>query len=56
MGITSIIFSDVKASGIRPSLSGFWIAEMSGDEHNKKVTPFMGDTYFDLRKRGLYVN
>jgi hypothetical protein len=46
----------LKASGIRPSLSGFWIAEMSGDEHNKKVTPFMGDTYFDLRKRGLYVN
>ena len=46
----------IKASGIRPNLSGFWIAEMNGDDHNKKVTPFMGDTYFALRERGLYVS
>lgn len=48
--------SYIKASGIRPNLSGFWIAEMTGDERNKKVTPFIGDTYFELRGRGLNVS
>lgn len=24
-----------------------------GNEHAKKVTPFMGDTYFELRERGI---
>lgn len=45
--------SYVKASGIRPHKSGFWIAEMNGDDKNKKITPYLGDTYFELKKRGL---
>ena len=43
----------LKASGIRPSLSGFWVAEMTGNDKDKRVTPYMGDTYFDLMERGL---
>ncbi|EKU78740.1 hypothetical protein [Veillonella seminalis] len=38
-----------KNSGFRPRLAGYWIAEMTGDDKNKKVTPFMNDTYFDIK-------
>lgn len=42
----------VKAGGIRPNRMGFWVAEMTGNDKDKRVTPFMNDVYFDLIKRG----
>lgn len=39
----------IRESGIRPNLNGFWIANMTGDHHKRKVNPFMNDVYFDLK-------
>lgn len=41
-----------KASGIRPTIGGFYIAEMSGNEHQRQVIPYLDHQLHSLIERG----
>lgn len=41
-----------KAAGYRPSIPGYFICEMTGDTHNRIVTPYLGSTYEQLVSNG----
>lgn len=41
-----------KVAGYRPSVPGFYICEMSGDIHNRSLTPYMDGTYHALINGG----
>lgn len=41
-----------KAAGYKPTLPGFWITEMTGDEKNRMVTPYLDHAYSEMIKGG----
>lgn len=41
-----------KAGGYRPSVPGYYICEMSGDVHDRKLIPYMDCSYRELIKNG----
>ena len=41
-----------KQAGYRPSLSGYYLCEMTGDVNHRAVTPYLGDTYKTLIDNG----
>ena len=41
-----------KASGIRPGIGGFYIAEMNGIEHQRQIIPYLDHQLQSLIERG----
>jgi hypothetical protein len=47
------VFPDyAKSSGYKPSVSGYYICEMTGDRHNRMATPYFDSDYINLIKSG----
>lgn len=41
-----------KTSGIRPTLGGYWVCEMTGDVKNKMVIPYVDHVMYEMIERG----